>query len=262
MAWRVAKSLEQLLKEINAAAPNRSKRSDGSIGDAAHQGGGSDHNPNWSNVVCARDFTHDPGNGADMAKISESIRKKHPTDAKYVIFNRRIAGIHTGWAWRSYSGANPHDHHMHVSVGRGSDGASTGPYDGTASWGISGSGSTGNEDVMICRKGDSGQTVEMLQRMLGYAGFPVKTVDGEFGADTSAKLLACRKAAGSSIKSGDYCDGTASAQVHRMVARAEAKAAASGKEGPAGPRGPAGPAGKDGKDGVVLPGTVATVTFK
>ena len=35
-AWRIAKSLDTLLAQLNALAPHRSKLSDGSIGDAAH----------------------------------------------------------------------------------------------------------------------------------------------------------------------------------------------------------------------------------
>ena len=34
MGWRLAKSLEGLRAQINAAAPNRSKIADGAIGDA------------------------------------------------------------------------------------------------------------------------------------------------------------------------------------------------------------------------------------
>ena len=80
VAWRVADSLGVLLKQINQLAPGRSKVSDGSIGDAAHQSRESDHNP-WvldppgPNVVTARDFTHDPKNGADMAVVSEALRQ-------------------------------------------------------------------------------------------------------------------------------------------------------------------------------------------
>jgi hypothetical protein len=45
MAWRVARSLEVLLGQFNAACPGRSKASDGSIGDAAHATRDSDHKP-------------------------------------------------------------------------------------------------------------------------------------------------------------------------------------------------------------------------
>jgi hypothetical protein len=67
MAWRPAKSLIQLRDQINQIAPNRSKASDGTIGDAAHASRASDHNP-WvregdAGVVTAIDITHDPDDG-------------------------------------------------------------------------------------------------------------------------------------------------------------------------------------------------------
>lgn len=141
MAWRVAKSLEVLLAEINEIAPGRSKASDGSIGDTAHASGASDHNPNAAGVVCARDFTHDPGDGADMNVLSKRVVASGHPALKYVIWNRRI------WqgSWQPYYGSNPHDHHMHVSVGRGPDGRSTGPYDDTSPWGLT----DGDDDMEI-----------------------------------------------------------------------------------------------------------------
>jgi len=42
MSWRLARSLEPLRNEVNAAAPNRSKASDGTIGDTAHSSRASD----------------------------------------------------------------------------------------------------------------------------------------------------------------------------------------------------------------------------
>lgn len=255
MAWRVAKSLQTLLAEINAIAPNRSKASDGSIGDAAHQGRGSDHNPNWSNVVCARDFTHDPAHGADMNQLSKQLVARKHNCLKYVIWNRRIATRGNGFRWEAYYGSNPHNHHMHVSVGRGSDGASTGPYDDTTPWGISG-GSTLGDDLIGLKKGASGGAVDALQRILGYAGYPV-TVDGDYGANTAKALLRLRKDMGSTADDGDEVTGTAYAQLHKALAIAMAEKYGKGDRGPAGP---AGPAGKDGKDGVVPKGTVITST--
>jgi hypothetical protein len=138
MSWRLARSLEQLRNEVNAAAPRRSKRSDGSIGDAAHARTASDHNPNAAGVVCAVDLTHDPSAGADMHRIAEQIRKSGHPALKYIIWNRRIwSKARASEGWRYYGGSNPHSSHMHVSVGVGSDGRSTGPYDNTASWGVS-----------------------------------------------------------------------------------------------------------------------------
>lgn len=145
MGWRVAASLDQLLAEINASAPNRSKASDGSIGDEAHwaQGSSSDHNPwccGW--VVTARDFTHDPAGGFDSYAYAEWQRQRCRGDillngereyrVKYIISNRRIASPTDNWAWRNYSGDNPHDHHVHVSVDCTGEG---GYMDSTAPWG-------------------------------------------------------------------------------------------------------------------------------
>mgnify|MGYP001562524195 CR=1 FL=1 len=63
MSWRVAKSLDVLLAQINALSPNRDKSSDGSIGDANHSARTSDHNPDDAGVVKARDFSNDPAHG-------------------------------------------------------------------------------------------------------------------------------------------------------------------------------------------------------
>jgi hypothetical protein len=140
MTWRVARSLDILLSEVNASAPNRSKAADGSIGDAAHATRSSDHNPfildGDVGVVRARDYTHDPAGGFDAYAFAEHVRTLglagHPAlqDGGYVISNRRIASAVGNWAWRPYSGVNAHAHHTHVSVGRGK-----GAYDSDRSWG-------------------------------------------------------------------------------------------------------------------------------
>lgn len=122
--WRVGASLNKLLDQINAAAPARSKASDGSIGDSAHQAQGacaSQHNScciryNGVWIVRARDFTHDPAHGADMRVIAEQLRLSRDPRIRYIIFNRRITGPGYGWEWHPYDGDNPHDKHLHVSV--------------------------------------------------------------------------------------------------------------------------------------------------
>lgn len=135
--WRVARSLDVLKDEIDAIAPGRSTRSDGTIGDRAHAATSSDHNPNASGVVTARDFTHNPGRGADMHRISRRIVAVLPPALKYVIWDHKIwSRARASEGWRPYTGKNPHTRHMHVSVGRGPDGASTGPYDDTSPWGL------------------------------------------------------------------------------------------------------------------------------
>lgn len=119
MAWRVAESLDKLLEQINEIAPNRSKISDGSIGDADHSNRTSDHNP-WCGpgVVTARDITHDPKAGADMAEITEAVRQSKDPRVKYVIFAGRMFSSYgsSAWQWRPYSGVNAHAQHAHFSV--------------------------------------------------------------------------------------------------------------------------------------------------
>lgn len=140
MAWRVAKSLDKLLAQIDNMAPKRSKVSDGAIGDAAHATRDSDHNP-WvkdgaTGVVTARDFTHDPSNGADMNKVTEAIRKSKDRRVKYVLWNRQMYSSYSAngygpYMWRPYSGSNPHTKHAHVSVH-----PQKSLYDSTKAWRI------------------------------------------------------------------------------------------------------------------------------
>lgn len=136
MAWRLAKSLVTLRDQINQAYPNRSKASDGTIGDPAHASRPSDHNPNAQGVVCALDLTHDPAHGFDAHALAEIQRQNPHPNLKYIVSNSRIASRKHGWVWRSYTGSNPHSKHVHFSVGIGSDGQSKQPYDDTTPWQI------------------------------------------------------------------------------------------------------------------------------
>lgn len=255
--WRVARSLEVLRAEINAVAPGRSTTSDGSIGDAAHAGSPSDHNPNSDGVVCARDFTHDPDSGADMHRLSRTIVANAPPALKYVIWDRQIwSRSRSAEGWRRYSGSNPHTQHMHVSVGRGPDGQSSGPYDDTTPWGIATGAPAGTgDDVIGLRIGDGmgdrthlREQVKGLQALLRYAGFDPGEVDGKYGAGTSGAVLAARRSVGSGIADGDNLTGWAWAQIMLALTR---------KQGTSTP-GPPGPPGPPGKDGVLtLPRQVA-----
>lgn len=135
MEWRLAKSLEKLRNQLNKDHPKRSKKSDGTIGDAAHQAQGkdSDHNP-WikdgsKGVVTAFDITHDPKNGVDIAKLSASLTKSRDKRIKYMIRNQQIL-VAPNWKWQSYIG-DPHTDHLHLSV----KSAKT-YYDNTKDWSI------------------------------------------------------------------------------------------------------------------------------
>jgi hypothetical protein len=115
---RVAKSLRTLYEEIDALAPHRDKRDDGTIGDARHRARKSDHNPDARGFVRALDITHDPAHGCDAGKIAEALRLSQDARIKYVIWARRIfyaAGTQP-YRWQRYSGSDPHTGHFHLSV--------------------------------------------------------------------------------------------------------------------------------------------------
>lgn len=137
MAWRLAKSLEKLREQVKVLAPKRSKESDGSIGDEAHASRSSDHNPYIKDkgvgVVRAIDITHDPKGGLDSYALAEVLRKNADKRIRYIISNRKIAN--PGAPWRKYSGSNPHDHHVHISVSE-----SKSLYDDASPWDLSGFG--------------------------------------------------------------------------------------------------------------------------
>lgn len=151
MVWRLARSLDVLRAQVDQAAPGRSRRSDGTKGDAAHAKTKSDHNPNSAGVVCALDLTHDPAHGFDAQKFVEAqIRNPHP-DLKYMVWRGQIYSRIRGFKPAPNTG---HYSHVHISVGVGRDGQSRQPYDSTFRWDIGQGGSdepTQTEGVLVAR---------------------------------------------------------------------------------------------------------------
>ncbi|MFI9528807.1 peptidoglycan-binding domain-containing protein [Micromonospora rosaria] len=201
-SWRLARSLETLTAEIRALHPGTTVWT---IGDAAHRGRPSDHNPNGQNVVCAIDVLGDKGlRLADFAADLVAA-PRHPA-LKYVIFNRRIWSVaRASEGWRPYTGSNPHTTHVHISVGTGPDGKSGGPYDNTSSWGIG---------------GDMTGLVKGIQESLKSAGFDPGPIDDRWGPRTQSAFTAAMKAGGARGPAGP--------------------AGPAGARGPAGPAGPPG----------------------
>lgn len=108
--------------------------------------------------------------------------------------------------------------------------------------------------TMFCKKGDKGtDAVETLQRMLADMGYYTGKIDRDFGAKTSSALLACRKAMGSVVETGDWYTPAAYTQVHRAYA---IWAAGPGTEGPRGPQGIQGVKGDKGDPGEYTPAEV------
>lgn len=131
-AWTVVPNLQELLEQMNARFPNRDKASDGAIGDLAHQGGKSSHNPDGDgnaeykdgdskNEVRARDFDKDlkDAGGVTMEDVVQMLvklaRAGRLPHLRYVIFNKRIWHKRDNFNTRAYTGSNPHDKHMHVN---------------------------------------------------------------------------------------------------------------------------------------------------
>lgn len=137
MTWRLARSLATLRDQLNTAHPERSKVSDGTIGDAAHAHTVSDHNPDRGGVVRALDVTDDPEQGLSAEWLAEVLRAARDPRVKYIISNRRIASSYEAngrpaWAWRPYAGLNAHKSHVHVSVVAGDAGDDGRPWRITA----------------------------------------------------------------------------------------------------------------------------------
>lgn len=119
--WRLAPSLAKAVADATRKAPQRSIKSDGSIGDTDHQERKSDHNPDDSGDVLAVDITHDPTHGFDAHAEAERLRQRRDPRIKYVISNGRMFASYDtpkrrAWEWGTYVGLNAHKQHMHISV--------------------------------------------------------------------------------------------------------------------------------------------------
>jgi hypothetical protein len=204
MAWRVARSLDVLLGQFNAARPQRSKASDGAIGDAAHATRDSDHNPWYGpGIVTARDYTHDPAHGMDIDEITDQLVATRDPRIKYVIANRYILDSRSGnspWKWLPYNGSNAHTKHFHLSV------MANASCDDTAPWRLAMFGSAPAPAPVpappapaagTLAKGSTGAKVTQLQRTLNawYPWLRLAT-DGVFGAATEAAVKELQQRAG------------------------------------------------------------------
>lgn len=133
--WDLSPALATFRQQVNTAHPDRSKASDGTIGDTAHAASVSDHNPDAAGWVRAFDLTHDPAHGVDIAQVAEDLRRARDPRVKYVIANGRIFAGNAGpspWTWRAYSGSNPHRSHLHLSVVGSDLGLRSTPWGGIA----------------------------------------------------------------------------------------------------------------------------------
>lgn len=270
MAWILTVGLTAFRAELDEVFPGRDKTTDGSVGDLAHQGGGSGHNPDRTgnaeyrdgdsrDEVRAVDVDRDlvPGSKVDWMLlviqflIAGMRAGRWPVvPFRYIIY--RPAGskvtyiwhVNTGWASRVYTGSNIHDKHAHFSGGWSADADSR-----TGKLGIAEvrGGSEKGED-MIVRKGDSGEEVKFWQYVLTELGYDIGTIDGDYGPKMEAAVNAYRK---------QWTPGSGPATLitgwnafHALRALAAKYAGRPGAAGAPGAPGRNGVDGKDGRDGV------------
>ena len=123
---RLVKAGVTLRDQLNQRFPKRDKRSDGWVGDSAHQAGKSDHNPDKNGWVHAIDIDENMGSGegrkgATAKEFADQLIKyaregKDNGRLKYVVYENQIAsGTHADkyWVWRK--GNWGHTQHIHVS---------------------------------------------------------------------------------------------------------------------------------------------------
>lgn len=129
MSYRRAKALDQFVEQIDAEYPDRDKRSDGWIGDAAHKSRTSDHNP-WIEIVenkkkigivSGQDIDRDLSKTEKVGTVVDVLVANKDVRVKYIIWNSRMissypANGYRAWQWRPYSGKNSHKEHVHISV--------------------------------------------------------------------------------------------------------------------------------------------------
>lgn len=268
MAWVLTRGQATVRSEFDSAFPRRLKHSDGSKGDPAHAASVSGHNPDLTgraehkdgdalDEVRAIDVDKDlePGSATDWMElvVQHLIRKARAGQYipfRYMIYKGRIWSRTDGWKTRTYTGANKHHEHAHLS----------GDYSQTAdnwvgSLGLESiRGGTGMEDSMFVKFGDTGEAVRHLQYRLHYLGYSL-VADATYGQKTADALAKAIK-----DKTGTTLDGrnyNASLMINldmlwarkfggTSVPGPQGVAGPAGPQGPAGPEGPAGPAGQNG----------------
>lgn len=199
MSYSLAPSLIKLRSQVDAKYPNRSKKSDGWIGDLRHQASKSEHNPDpKTGIVRAIDITHDPANNLHARELAEALVASRDPRILYVISEGQMCRSYRAkdgtapWTWTKYTGKNGHYHHVHISVV-----ADPRLYDDMRDWSIEGTSTAPTKAAEPYRpnliRGSRGDSVKFLQTRLGLKA------DGIFGADTEREVKAFQKQKGLTV---------------------------------------------------------------
>lgn len=121
---RLSKAGVQLREQIDDSFPDRDRKSDGWIGDRRHAAAKSDHSPDAQGWVRAIDIDADLDNRKGTSiYLADQLRAYGKSSGRisYVIHMGKIASAKSLWKWVKYRGANPHNHHIHVSFKKSAD---------------------------------------------------------------------------------------------------------------------------------------------
>jgi peptidoglycan hydrolase-like protein with peptidoglycan-binding domain len=128
--------------------------------------------------------------------LAEVVIASRDPRIKYLIWNRRIVSGDAGpspWVKRPYTGSNPHNMHVHISVK-----GTKAEYDNDAAWALSGTAPPATPSAppppaavekrkTLKRRSKHTQDVRYLQKLLGM------TVDGVFGRATEEAVKKAQK---------------------------------------------------------------------
>jgi len=213
--WVVVPCLKEGRDQLDHAYPNREHGAEGFIGDLAHQGNPSSHNPDESgkpefsdnddvDEVRAWDIDRDlhAANGLtledEIQRLIQGLRAGKFWWIRYIIYKGRIWHRRDNFVTRTYTGSNKHDDHAHVNSDftQTADGV-TGTDWEWASTSVPTNPSTPPADNHVVRLGAKGEEVGWIQQFF-RDNFPAYrntvsvrrgqliSVDKDFGQQTQA----------------------------------------------------------------------------
>ncbi len=215
--WHTAPSLVKLRSEINARWPNRSRSSDGTIGDARHAQTTNSHNPvgtatgpsnGTRGAVHAMDIT---ASGIDVNAVLAAVIGD--SRVWYVIHAGKIWSRTYGWAQRTQYG-DPHNSHIHINLREDSQAAAVAAETSTRSW-FAGKTSSSPAYQATPSIALSKAQVVTLQKALIKRGFAIPAgPTGYYGPQTTKAVAAYQRSQG---WTGSDADGIAGRETLRRL---------------------------------------------
>jgi hypothetical protein len=126
MKPKLCKAGVQLREQFDDCYSDRTRSSDGWLGDSRHAARKSDHNPDGEGWVRAIDISRNLSGKSEpdlMPDVADQLRILAKTDRRisYIIFDGKIASSKSFWRFRKYKGINQHRTHIHISFTRKGD---------------------------------------------------------------------------------------------------------------------------------------------